>query len=130
MAPRRHPALGLAPLEACGYTFDWVEDAVEWSAGQMEEYPLVVLTKSNNRSSRDETAWVTPAIEAAFVGYVRRGNGLLVIHSGSAGYQETPTLRGLMGGVFLHHPPQCPVTVEPKARASPHDRQRPVHPDR
>ncbi len=39
---------------------------------------------------------------------------LLILHSGSAGYQEMPTLRALMGGVFLRHPPQCPVTVEPK----------------
>jgi type 1 glutamine amidotransferase len=48
------------------------------------------------------------------VEYVRQGNGLLVLHSGSAGYQETPILRSLLGGVFLHHPPQGPVTVEPK----------------
>jgi type 1 glutamine amidotransferase len=35
------------------------------------------------------------------------------VHSGSAGYKETPVLRALMGGVFDHHPPQCEVTVEP-----------------
>src|SRR5262249_22974907 len=53
-------------------------------------------------------------VEAAFVDYVRRGNGLLVIHSGSAGYEHTLVLRGLMGGGFIRHPQQCPVTVVPQ----------------
>jgi len=38
---------------------------------------------------------------------------LFVIHSGTAGYREMPVLRGLMGGAFIKHPPQCLVTVEP-----------------
>jgi type 1 glutamine amidotransferase len=58
---------------------------------------------------------MTDAVQAAFADYVQQGGGLLVIHSGSAGYAEQPVLRGLLGGVFLHHPPQCPVTVEPHA---------------
>jgi type 1 glutamine amidotransferase len=49
------------------------------------------------------------------LGYVRQGNGLLVIHSGLAGYHEYPVLRGLMGGAFSRHPPQCPVIIEPRA---------------
>jgi type 1 glutamine amidotransferase len=74
----------------------------------------VVLTKSNNISQTDQQPWVTDQVEQAFLDYVRMGNGLLVIHSGPAGYRETPVLRGLMGGVFNHHPPQCPVTIEVK----------------
>jgi type 1 glutamine amidotransferase len=35
--------------------------------------------------------------------------------SGLAGYDQLMVLRGLMGGVFIRHPPQCPVTVEPRA---------------
>jgi type 1 glutamine amidotransferase len=46
--------------------------------------------------------------------YVRAGRGLLVVHSGTAGYRDTDVLRPLMGGVFLEHPKQCPVTVEPE----------------
>ena len=57
---------------------------------------------------------MTPEAEQAFLEFVRSGKGLLVVHSGSAGYKETPVLRALMGGVFDHHPKQCPVTVEPK----------------
>jgi len=39
----------------------------------------------------------------------------LAIHSGTAEYRETPVLRQLLGGVFDHHPKQCPVTVTPQA---------------
>ncbi|HOT91319.1 MAG TPA: SDR family NAD(P)-dependent oxidoreductase [Anaerolineae bacterium] len=115
---RWHPAAvarkGLAPLAEQGFTFDWIENAAEWSAERMAEYPVVLFVKSNNVSASDESPWMTEEVEAAFVDYVRRGNGLLVVHSGSAGYAETPLFRALLGGVFLSHPAQCPVTVEPQ----------------
>jgi type 1 glutamine amidotransferase len=115
-----HPAAvareGLDALQAEGeYAFDWIEDAGEWSAERMAGYPVVVLVKSNNVSAVDQTNWMTPEVETAFLDYVRAGKGLLVVHSGSAGYKETPVLRALMGGVFDQHPKQCPVTVQPQA---------------
>src|SRR4051794_29254634 len=114
-----HPAstarAGLAPLEADGFAFDWIEDAREWSAERMAQYPVVLLTKSNNVSSADRSPWVTDEVELATREYVRDGGGLLVIHSGSAEYSELPVLRALLGGVFASHPPQCPVTIEPRA---------------
>jgi len=112
--PARVPRDGLGALKESGFTFDWIENPTEWSAEKMAKYPLVILTKSNNVSSTDESAWMTDEIQAAFVEYVRRGNGLLAIHSGMSGWAELPVLRGLLGGVFLQHPPQCPVTVEPQ----------------
>jgi type 1 glutamine amidotransferase len=54
-------------------------------------------------------------VQAAFTEYVRKGNGLLAIHSGTAGYEQAPVLRSLLGGVFTHHPEQCLVTMKPKA---------------
>ena len=46
-----HPASiirdGLAPLKDAGFTFDWIENAADWSAERMFEYPLVILTKAN-----------------------------------------------------------------------------------
>jgi type 1 glutamine amidotransferase len=113
-----HPAHvareGLGPLEAGKeFTFDWIEDAGQWSAEGMDGYPVVVLAKSNAVSAADRTEWMTPEVERAFLDYVRGGHGLLVVHSGSAEYQDTPVLRALIGGVFDHHPPQCPVTVQP-----------------
>jgi type 1 glutamine amidotransferase len=112
-----HPAhiarAGLAALGNCGFEFDWIENAAAWSAEKMAGYPLVLFTKSNNVSAADQTPWASDAMQQAFADYVHWGNGLLVVHSGAAGYQRTPVLRALMGGVFLQHPPQCPVTVEP-----------------
>ncbi len=114
-----HPAAliqqGLSGLEAQGFQFDWLEDARQYSAAQIAALrsALVVLAKSNNASSGDETPWMTDEMQAAFGAYVRRGNGLLAIHSGTAGYLETPLLRNLLGGVFTHHPEPCPVHFEP-----------------
>ena len=81
----------------------------------MAAYPLVVLTKANNVSSADQTPWVTDAVQVAFRDYVRGGGGLLAIHSGAVGYRDAPALRSVLGGVFAWHPPQCAVTVEPRA---------------
>ncbi len=106
---------GLKPLADSGFAFDWMEHAGAWSAERMNAFPVVVLAKSNNISSTDQTPWVTDEVESAFLRFVRGGRGLVVLHSGSAGYQDLPQLRGLMGGAFVSHPPQCPVTVEPRA---------------
>jgi type 1 glutamine amidotransferase len=79
----------------------------------MMAYPLVILTKSDNVSSADQTSWMTDEAQAVFLAYVRNGNGLLAIHSGTAEYNKKPVLRGLLGGVFTHHPEQCLVAVQP-----------------
>ena len=113
--PARVPREGLGALRDAGVEFDWIEDAGEWSAERMAGYPLVVLTKSNSTSADDNSPWMTDAVQQAFVEHVRAGNGLLVIHSGSANYAEATALRRLMGGVFLQHPPQCDVTFTPQA---------------
>ncbi|MGZ9234665.1 MAG: ThuA domain-containing protein, partial [Anaerolineales bacterium] len=54
-------------------------------------------------------------VQMAFSNYVHKGNGLLAIHSGTADYAQMPVLRSLLGGVFTHHPEQCPVNVNPHA---------------
>ena len=112
--PARTARAGLAPLEDAGLAFDWIEHAGAWSAERMAEYPVVVLAKANNVSVSDREPWVTAEVQAAFRAYVRGGKGLLAIHSGTAGYRESSVLRAVLGGVFASHPPQCPVTVEPK----------------
>lgn len=104
---------GLNALAGNEFTFDWMEDARDWSAETMLAYPVTVLTKSNNVSANDQTEWMTDAVQAAFLDYVMQGNGLLAIHSGTAEYENKPVLRSLLGGVFARHPEQCPVTVNP-----------------
>ncbi|SRR6266496_2273909 len=111
--PVRVPREGLGALTGNEFTFDWIENAYDWSLEKMMEYPVAILTKSNNVSSTDRTPWMTDTVQAAFSEYVRKGNGLLAIHSGTAEYAQTLLLRSLLGGVFTHHPEQCLVTVEP-----------------
>jgi uncharacterized protein len=105
---------GLSVLAGRGFKFDWIEDARDWTSDIMTAYPLVILTKSNNVSATDKTNWMTDTVQAAFVKYVQDGHGLLAIHSGTAEYEHKPLIRGLLGGVFLHHPEQCLVTVSPQ----------------
>jgi uncharacterized protein len=111
--PAQTPRAGLRALAGADFQFDWIENAADWSPVKMDEYPLVVLVKSNDVSSADQTPWMTAEVEQAFVDYVSRGSGLLAIHAGTAGYQEAKALRALLGGVFAQHPEQCPVSVLP-----------------
>lgn len=113
--PAATPRAGLAPLTEQGFAFDWIEDANDWSAERMADYPVVLFAKSNNVTAADRTPWVTPEVEEAFRAYVAGGGGLLAIHSGTATYRETTILRRLLGGVFVQHPPQCEVTLIPVA---------------
>jgi uncharacterized protein len=112
--PARVAREGPSALKEKEFNFDWIEDARDWSAERMTAYPLVILTKSNHISSADQSGWMTDDTQAAFADYVRQGNGLLAIHSGTADYQQMPVLRSLLGGVFTHHPEQCAVRIEPQ----------------
>ncbi len=103
---------GLSQLTKAGFEFDWVENMQEWSVKDVANYPVVLLTKSNNMSSSNKSPWMTPEIELAFQDYVRQGKGLVAIHSGTAGYDESTGIRNLLGGLFKHHPAQCQVTIE------------------
>ena len=111
--PARIVRAGLERLE--DFEFAWIEHADEWPAEGIFEYPLMVLAKANQISEIDKRPWVTPEIEKMLLDYVRRGNGLLIVHGGLARYGQLPDLRALMGGTFIQHPKQCLVTVEPKA---------------
>jgi type 1 glutamine amidotransferase len=112
-----HPAStargGIDALRDDSFEFDWIEDAAEWSAERMAGYPVVLFAKSDNVSATDERPWVSEQVQRAFVDYVRKGNGLLVIHSGTV-YAKAPVMRRLIGGAFISHPKQCPVAMEPQ----------------
>lgn len=92
---------------------DWIEHASQWPRHRLQAYPVVILSKWNHVSEQDLRPWADAAVQQAFVDYVHGGGGLLVIHSGAAGYRDQPVLRALMGGAFTHHPDPCPVSVEP-----------------
>nr|WP_285855091.1 ThuA domain-containing protein [Paenibacillus cellulositrophicus] len=79
----------------------------------LTEYDLLILAKSNRVSAVKEQPWLTAQTGGLLERYISRGGGLLVLHSGTVGYRDIEDVRGLVGGVFHHHPEQCPVTVEP-----------------
>lgn len=112
--PPRIARQGLKALAGDEFTFDWLEDVRDWSPEIMLAYSVVILTKSNNISADDRTEWMTDDVQAAFLDYVKQGNGLLAIHSGTAEYEDKPAMRALLGGVFAQHPEQCPVTMTPR----------------
>lgn len=111
-----HPAAtvrrGLAALDG-DFSFEFVEDGAAWSAERMNTFPLTVLAKANITSSTKETLWLTPETAPAFPDYVRRGNGLVVVHSGTSRYEQLPAMHALLGGAFVRHPDLCAVTLEP-----------------
>jgi type 1 glutamine amidotransferase len=116
--PARNARAGTEMLatEALGtehFRFDVIEDGREWTAERMKNYEVVLLTKANQISAVENEPWITPAVEDAFLEYVRAGGGLLVVHSGTI-VAELPTLRRVIGGAFIQHPPRCEVTVTPQ----------------
>lgn len=112
-----HPAQvvrgGIEKLGTDDFAFDVIENSRQWSAARMGQYPLVLLAKANQISAVENEPWMTPAIEEAFLEYVRAGGGLLVVHSGTI-VRDLPTLKRLIGGAFVQHPPKCDVTVTPQ----------------
>lgn len=106
---------GLEPLAKHGFEFEWLEDGTAITLPRLNEFPLVVLAKSNAVSQKDKRAWLTDDAQGIFRRHVRSGNGLVVIHSGTAGYQHLPEMRQTIGGAFVRHPKPCAVTLEPKA---------------
>lgn len=112
-----HPAAtvraGLAPLaQAGGFDFDWIEDAAGWNPAMLRDYPVVLLSKSNVCSASNQTPWLAGATADALGEYVRAGGGLVAVHSGTASYKDWLAVRAVLGGVFISHPPPCPVQVE------------------
>lgn len=114
-----HPAAtvrsGLGDLETSGLIAPvWRENVTGWNSGELKNYPVVLLSKSNVVSSSDKTPWLKDGTEYAFRDYVRSGGGLVVVHSGTASYAQVAPMRELTGGTFLNHPPPCEVIVEPR----------------
>ncbi|MBB3129617.1 type 1 glutamine amidotransferase [Paenibacillus rhizosphaerae] len=108
---------GLEPLRTRGFDFHYIlETDAEWQDSLerlLTEYDLLILAKSNRVSAVKEHPWIIDSTGGLLQRYVSAGGGLLVLHSGTVGYPDMEDMCGLIGGVFHHHPEQCPVTVEP-----------------
>jgi hypothetical protein len=76
-------------------------------------YDAIVFAKLNVSSPTDQTPWVTPEMDQEIGERILTGTGFLVIHAGTVGYSNSPTIRRITGGQFVHHPEPCDVTVSP-----------------
>ena len=104
------PAEGAEFLKDSGHTLEICEkfkDADIESAA----YDVVILSKSDQES--DGAEWQTEPIRQSFIRFVERGGGLLAVHAGTVGGQDSMPLLKLIGCRFLFHPEQCAVTVKP-----------------
>lgn len=115
-----HPAAvvrqGLEPLREAGFDFEFMEGNEMLSANRVDAYPLIVLARANVDGG--EKPWMTAETQHVLPQHVRRGNGLVVLHGGTARYEELPLMNALMGGSFIHHPEPCDVTIEANGNES------------
>lgn len=111
--PAATPRNGLAQMAQGEFSFGYVEDGRDWSARKIADADVLLLTKSNNISATNTDAWVDDEVARELRDFVAGGKGLLVVHSGTVGYNEIPVLHKLIGGGFVEHPPQCTVTIQP-----------------
>ena len=113
-----HPAevlqRGFGLLADSTFAFEFVKHGANWSPAVMNEFPLVVVGKANHLCSTDQRPWLAGGSQSAFPQFVQGGGGLVLVHAGTC-YKELSEMRAVIGGAFLQHPDQCPVTVEPKA---------------
>ncbi len=116
-----HPAevieKGLADLQDKVAHFDFVRDAKDiLTVELLEQYPVVMNCKSDQLTSGNDAAWfeegVTEVGPAQFEAYVRKGGGLLSVHSGNTYHDgNNPEYARLIGNEFVTHPPRCEVDI-------------------
>jgi len=111
--PGQIPLDGVAPLTPQGFQFDTITNAHDFSPDMLKNYHAVLLAKCDEVSQEDKQPWKTAAVQQAFVDYVENGGGLVVVHSGVVGGENTEALDKLIGCRFISHPNSCPVTVQP-----------------
>ena len=104
---------GTAPLKDKGYEFDIIKNGREFKSEILGSYQVVLLSNCDEATPEDRTSWKTDEIQQAFIDFVEKGGGLLVVHSGTVPGENTGALDQLIGSKFVYHPNQTPVTVEP-----------------
>lgn len=113
---RWHPAevirQGLEPLQKNGTTLEFLSDIRELPRERLKEFGVLVLCKANEKVPDEDRGWLREEVQQNFRDFTTQGGGLFVCHSGTVGYREEPDFRALVGGVFIHHPKACPVTIE------------------
>ena len=111
--PGNVPIEGIAPLKEKGFNFDIITDAGNFKPSDLQNYPVVIIVKSDQVNHEDKTSWKTAEVQKAFTEFVEKGGGLMAIHSGTVKGENTQELDNLIGCRFLFHPPSADITVQP-----------------
>ena len=84
------------------------------SFAELHHFDLVVFAMMGRHAPRSSDAhWFEPHDQSRLAAWVNAGGGLLVFHSGTASHPTDGALRQVVGGHFLHHPPDHPdVSIE------------------
>lgn len=111
-------AAAVRPLfEADGYAVETTYDLTALERLATEEIDLVLMYTCFSADAADKTPNVTQT-EALF-DWVQAGGGLLAVHGATVIPEDNGTLRGLVGGAFISHPPQFAFSVTPMAQTHP-----------
>jgi trehalose utilization protein len=115
---RYHPGTvvraGMAHF-AASCDIEWVDDPRQLERSDLTKFSVVVLAKSNHRTHTDHEPWTGRGIEDRLFQFALDGGGVVAVHSGIAGYQDVPSMRQLLGGCFVGHPPPCEVALLPES---------------
>ena len=104
---------GVRPLKDKGYEFDVIKNGDEFRTEALADYPVVLLSKSDDATPDNRSSWKSNEIQQAFINYVESGGGFLVVHSGTVAGKDTGALDRLVGSKFTFHPEACEVFIEP-----------------
>lgn len=88
-----------------GFEVDASDDPAVFSPENLARYRAIVFSNSNNE------AFSTDDQRAAFEGFLKRGGGLVGIHSASGSERNWPFFWSVMGGKFRRHPKLQKFTV-------------------
>ena len=80
------------------------EDLAVLASPELDRYDVII----NYTTGRD----LTDAEAEGLVRFVRGGRGLVAVHNGADTFRSHPEYRALLGGSFVHHPPQLDIAVE------------------
>ncbi len=80
------------------------EDLAVLASPELDRYDVII----NYTTGRD----LTDAEAEGLLGFVRAGRGLVAVHNGADTFRSHPAYRALLGGSFVHHPPQLDIAVE------------------
>ena len=108
---------GLAARRDERFEFDIVKAAKDiLTPERIAQYRLIINCKGNQVTAANDAPWCEPGVTEVcpkeFEEYVCAGGGFLAVHSGLAyNLERNAEYVGLVGSIFLGHPPRCAVEL-------------------